>query len=281
MAVPPFSAAPAVFNGAKASPEVAAAIHKASARTGVDFKYLVAQAGQESSFRPDAKAATSTAKGLYQFIERTWLHMVRDKGAEHGLGHLAGQIADGGDAPQVADPALRRQILDLRNDPSIAALMAAEYAKSNRDQLEAALGRGANSTDLYMAHFLGAAGATRFLGALEKTPDQLGATLLPEAAAANRGAFYDKAGRALSVKQIYAAYAAKFDAIAHPAPAQPVSSAAAAPPPRVDMSPASMVKAAIFEALAGQQLAPVTIDALMKLGVPGALTRAERDDRKG
>lgn len=277
MAIPPFSAGPLTFNGSKASPEVATAIHKASARTGVDFKYLVAQAGQESSFRPDAKATTSSAKGLYQFIERTWLHMVRDKGAAHGLGHLAGQIEGEPDAPRVADPALRRQILDLRNDPSVAALMAAEYAKSNRDQLEASLGRGVGTTDLYMAHFLGASGATKFLGALEKSPDKLGASLLPEAATANRGAFYDKAGRALTVKQIYANYAAKFDAAELPdgMPTAPENT-----PAQPALSPASIVRSAIFQALAGEQLSPVTIDALMKLGVPGALSKAERAARK-
>lgn len=276
MAIPPFPTGPVVFNGAKASPEVTAAIHKASARTGVDFKYLVAQAGQESSFRTDAKAATSSAKGLYQFIERTWLHMIRDKGAEHGLGHLAGQIDGELDAPRVADPTARRQILDLRNDPNISAVMAAEYAKSNRDQLTGALGRNVGATELYMAHFLGAGGATKFLAALEKSPDQLGASLLPEAAAANRGAFYDKAGRALSVKQIYANYAAKFDATELPAAAPAGGSSPAQP----QLSPASIVKSAIFEALAGEQLSPVTIDALLKLGVPGALSKAERGAKK-
>jgi soluble lytic murein transglycosylase-like protein len=275
MAIPPFSTGPVTFNGAKASPEVTTAIHKASARTGVDFKYLVAQAGQESSFRPDAKAATSSAKGLYQFIERTWLHMIRDKGAEHGLGHLAGQIDGGADAPRVADPALRRQILDLRNDPSVSALMAAEYAKSNRDQLEAALGRPVGATELYMAHFLGAAGATKFLAAVDKSPDKLGVSLLPEAAAANRGAFYDQAGRALSVRQIFANYAAKFEATE-----LPVKALASEPAQRPAPSPASIIKSAIFQALAGEQLAPVTIDALMKLGVPGAVSKAERDSRK-
>lgn len=275
MAIPPFVPGSVTFNGSKATSEVTQAIHKASARTGVDFNYLVAQAGQESSFKPDAKASTSSAKGLYQFIEKTWLHMVRDKGAEHGLGDLADKIDGGFDGPRVADPAARRKILELRNDPAIASLMAAEYAKSNQTQIETALGRSANATDLYMAHFLGASGATKFLNAVQKTPDKTGAELLPEAAAANRGAFYDKSGKALSVKAIYANYAAKFDDATRTA----VASAPEAPK-NPALSPAALTKAAIFKALAGEELHAVTIDALMRLGVPDSLSRQDRNTRK-
>ncbi len=276
MAIPPFVHGTLTFNGSKASPEVAQAIHKASARTGVDFSYLVAQAGQESSFKPDAKATTSSAKGLYQFIEKTWLNMVRDKGADHGLGAFADKIDDTVEGPRVADPAARRKILDLRNDPSLSAVMAAEYAMANRTQLEASLGRATNSTDLYMAHFLGASGATRFLNAVQKTPERTGAELLPEAAAANRGAFYDKSGRALSVKKIYENYAAKFDGAV-----QNVAVAAAPEPakPAETLSPGALARSAIFKALMGEQLHSVTINALMKLGVPGALARADRKER--
>lgn len=274
MAVPPFLHGSVTFNGSKASPEVAQAIHKASARTGVDFSYLVAQAGQESSFKADARASTSSAKGLYQFIEKTWLSMVRDKGAQHGLGDLADQIDGTGDGPRVTDAAARRKILDLRNDPSLSAIMAAEYAKSNRTQIETALGRAANSTDLYMAHFLGAGGATKFLNAVQKTPEKTGAELLPEAAAANRGAFYDKAGRALSVKKIYENYAAKFDGAV-----QSVVTSAPETPKPVTLSPASLARSAVFKALMGEQLHSVTIDALMKLGVPGAWAKADRNNK--
>src|SRR4051794_15299467 len=126
MAVPPFNPGNISYNGAKPSSEVTSAIQKASARTGVDFKYLVAQAGQESSFKADAKASTSSASGLYQFIESTWLTMVRNKGADHGLGEFADKIDAGAGGPRVADAATRRKILDLRNDPTVSAAMAAE-----------------------------------------------------------------------------------------------------------------------------------------------------------
>jgi hypothetical protein len=268
MAIPPFIPGPVSFNGAKASPEVTSAIHKASASTGVDFAYLVAQAGQESSFRPDAKAGTSSASGLYQFVDSTWLTMIRDKGAAYGLGDLAAQIDTTGAGPRVADPAARRKILDLRNDPAISSVMAAEFAKSNRTQLAQNLNRAVSSTDLYMAHFLGASGATKFLSALYSAPGTSGAKLLPDAAAANRGVFYDANGAPRTVAQIYDHYAKRFgDAarqITAPAPATPVVGS---------FSSASAAHAAILSALAGEKLSPVTIEALMKLGVPGALVR--------
>jgi hypothetical protein len=271
MAISPFNPDALIFNGTKPSSEVTSAIRQASARTGVDFKYLVAQAGQESSFNPDAQAGTSSAKGLYQFIESTWLTMVRNKGGSVGLGDLAQQIDSTAGGPRVADAATRRKILDLRNDPTIAATMAAEYAKSNRDQLEQNLGRPATPTDLYMAHFLGASGATKFLSAVNATPGKAGADVLPEAASANRAAFYDKQGRALSVAQIYKHYSERFDN----AVTDTSSVAAADAPKATSVNSTAAIKSAIFQALVGQQLSPVTIDALLKLRVPQVLSHTK------
>src|SRR5690606_37539365 len=67
-------------------------IQQASANTGVDFSFLMAQAAKESGFNPDAKAKTSSASGLYQFVEQTWLSVVRKHGAEYGLGDMASKI---------------------------------------------------------------------------------------------------------------------------------------------------------------------------------------------
>ena len=90
---------------------------------GVDFAYLVAEASVESSLNPNAKAKTSSAAGLFQFIESTWEGMVERHGAKVGLGKEAAALAKG-DLP--ADE--RRRIMDLRFDPKIAARMGAEFA---------------------------------------------------------------------------------------------------------------------------------------------------------
>ncbi len=187
---------------------VDSAIRLAAMRTGVDFSYLFNQARIESGFDPDARARSSSATGLFQFIEQTWLGTVKRHGAEHGLGWAAAAIREGpGGRFQVADPALRRAILDLRRQPEAASAMAAAHAADNRDYLERRLGRSVEPVDLYLAHFLGAAGATRFLRAHDANPDGAAAALLPAAARANRPVFYDRDGSPRSFAEIRAHFA--------------------------------------------------------------------------
>lgn len=191
---------------------VLGAIKSASTKTGVDFSYLMAQAAAESSFNPKARAKTSSATGLFQFLDQTWLQMVKKHGAKHGMGDYAEKIAltKSGRAV-VKDAALRHEILNLRKNPEKSALMAAEMAAENGSVLEARLGRKVDAGDLYMAHFLGAGGATQFLKTLAKAPQKNADALLPDAAQANKAVFYDRAGgKARSVSDVYALLAGKF-----------------------------------------------------------------------
>jgi hypothetical protein len=211
MTVRPAPPAPAPRSSA-VDPAIVGDIKRASRAANVDFGYLMAQAAQESSFQPGAKASTSSATGLFQFIDSTWLHSVKQYGAKYGLGHYAAQIGtDEGGRAHVADPAVRQQILDLRKDPRISADIAAEFAKANKDEVERALGRKANPTDLYLAHFLGAQGATEMVKTVASAGSTPAADLLPQAAAANRSVFYDNNGEAKSVAQIYRSFADKIE----------------------------------------------------------------------
>jgi hypothetical protein len=72
----------------------------------------------------------------------------------------------------------------------MSALMAAELAGDNRAELTSVLGREPDASELYLAHFLGVSGATRFLSVLNADPSQSAAGILPKAAAANRSIFY-------------------------------------------------------------------------------------------
>jgi len=170
-----------------ARPEVQAAIARAAQATGVDFNYLLAQARLESSLDPAAKAGTSSAAGLYQFTRGTWLQTLEKHGANHGAGWADMAIEQG----RVSDPMLRQQVLALRHDPDLSARMAAELARDNRAALLPLLGREPDAAELYLAHFLGAGGAGKFLTALSADPAESAAALLPEAAAANRAIFYE------------------------------------------------------------------------------------------
>lgn len=191
---------------------VETAIAAASRKTGIDFDYLLGQAQVESGLNATAKAGTSSAAGLYQFIDQSWLSVVKQHGAEHGLGWAADAIQPGaGGRLTVSDPATRQSILDLRNNPSIAALMAAEHAADNKTSLEGTLGRAATGTDLYVAHFLGLGGAQNFLKTLSASPDKVGAALFPAAARANRNVFYAATGQPRTVAEIYQRFAAKLD----------------------------------------------------------------------
>ncbi len=194
------------------------AIASASASTGVDFHYLYHQAKVESGLNPNAHASTSSASGLYQFTEQTWLGILKNHGAEHGLSWAANAITRGSNGHYyVSDETTRQEILALRQSPETSAAMAGEYASDNKDVLQARLGRDANATDLYMAHFLGPAGATRFLKARDANPDQPAAAVMPAAARANHWVFYDKAGNPRSLEQVYQRFAARFEQSAPPA----------------------------------------------------------------
>jgi soluble lytic murein transglycosylase-like protein len=193
-------------------PAIIGDIRRASRATNVDFGYLMAQAAQESSFQPEAKASTSSATGLFQFIDSTWLQAVKQFGGKYGLGALAAQIEVGSDGkPHVANSAVKQQILDLRKDPNVSAEIGAEFARQNKDEVERTLGRRANSTDLYLAHFLGAQGATEFVKKAETDSSTKAADLLPQAAAANKAVFYDTNGDAKTVAQIYRSFADKIE----------------------------------------------------------------------
>jgi hypothetical protein len=189
---------------------VTAAIANASARTGVSFDYLMDQARIESGMRPDARASTSSATGLYQFTKQTWLGTVKEHGGAHGLDWAAEAISRKDDGTfSVADSAARATILGLRNNPEAAAAMAAEFAADNGEYLQARLGGSPDPVDLYLAHFLGAEGAARFLAAFQADSDQSAAQLFPAAASANRSVFYRDDGAARSVSEIRNNFAAK------------------------------------------------------------------------
>ena len=198
-----------------ASGGIQSAIATASRATGVDFSYLLGQAKLESGLNPSAHAGTSSASGLYQFLDQSWLAIVKKHGADHGLGWAADAIGQGaGGHLAVADGATRQSILALRNDPATASLMAAAYASDNKGALEASLGRAATGTDLYMAHFLGLGGARQFLSTMAANPGASGAAMFPAAAHANHNIFYAADGSARSLSDIYQGFASRLGAAA-------------------------------------------------------------------
>ncbi|MEN9931595.1 MAG: hypothetical protein RIS17_168 [Pseudomonadota bacterium] len=185
------------FSRPAGSPPVVAAIAQAAQRTGVDFSYLLANARAESGLDPMARARTSSASGLFQFTDATWLAMVARHGDKHGLGWAADALKSG------AGGAMRQTILQLRHDAGAAAAMAGEFTRDNAARLEGALGRAAGAADLYLAAFFGAGGAITFLKSMAAAPGMAAASLLPAAAAANRSTFFHADGRARSLAEVH------------------------------------------------------------------------------
>ncbi len=177
-------------------------LQEASVKTGTGFDHLINTAMRESSLNSQAKASTSSASGMFQFIEQTWLGMVKQHGAEHGLGEQAAKIfQDSRGRYIVPDPAQRQEILALRKDTKLSALMAGELTNDNRKVLEKKLDRSVDGGELYAAHVLGASGAARLITAAEQSPSANAANLFPSAARANHGIFYEK-GRARTVAEV-------------------------------------------------------------------------------
>ncbi|MES2861552.1 MAG: transglycosylase SLT domain-containing protein [Pseudomonadota bacterium] len=186
-----------------ASGGVEAAIRRASSATGVDFDFLMKTARRESSFNPNARAPTSSASGLFQFIDQTWLATVKQHGAKHGYGQYADLIHRGSDGRWRVEGSARNVVLDLRFDPQAASTMAGELTASNAAYLRGRTGREPGAGDLYAAHFLGPAGAAQIMEAMTTRPGASAAAMFPQAASANRSIFY-RDGRPATVAEVHA-----------------------------------------------------------------------------
>ncbi|HEX3116727.1 MAG TPA: transglycosylase SLT domain-containing protein [Bradyrhizobium sp.] len=190
---------------------IAGAIKQAASTTGTSFEYLLATAKMESNFNPTASASTSSARGLYQFIEQTWLGTVKEAGAQLGYGEYAAAITKSPSGSySVSDPGARAAIMKLRDDPAASSSMAAVLTQSNSFKLTGKIGRRPTDGELYMAHFMGVGGAARLILNAEDNPQASGAWLFPNAAAANRSIFFDHAGRTRSVSEVYSVLSSRY-----------------------------------------------------------------------
>src|SRR6266446_879338 len=158
---------------------IAGAIKQAASTTGTSFEYLLATAKMESNFNPSAKASTSSARGLFQFIDQTWLGTVKEAGSQLGYGNYADAITKSSGTYSVRDSAARSAILKLRDDPAAASAMAGVLTQSNSFRLTGKIGRRPTDGELYMAHFMGVGGAARLISNAEDNPNASAAWLFP------------------------------------------------------------------------------------------------------
>ncbi|MGD9656198.1 MAG: hypothetical protein AB7U61_00935 [Methylocystis sp.] len=133
---------------------------------------------KESGGNKNARAKTSSATGLAQFTTPTWSQLARNY-PELGL-------TPGG-----------------RTDPKEVARALPQFTADNQKVLANA-GVPINDRNTYLAHFLGAGGAVKFVRAMSANPNASAADIMPEAARANRALFFDRNAAPRSLKDVYA-----------------------------------------------------------------------------
>jgi Transglycosylase SLT domain len=249
-----------IFNWS-APQAVSDAIKGAANATGASFEYLLATAQAESGMNPQASSPTSSARGLYQFIDQTWLSTLKQAGPSLGYGKYADAIVQ--TAPghfEVPDPAMRRAVMALRDDPAANAAMAGALTKDNAAMLAGRLGREATNGELYIAHVLGSAGAARLTSLAVTNPGTAAAAVFPAAAEANRSIFYDHLGRPRNVADVYGVLVGRYDGARNP------GVAAANPPVQRTARPSAPV---------GDPLALISTTATPAAATPAASTANE------
>jgi hypothetical protein len=232
--------------------KVAGAIKRAADTVGASFEYLLSTAKMESDFNPSAGASTSSAHGLYQFIDQTWLATVKEAGGQLGYGQYADAITktSSGDYA-VSDPSMRQAIMKLRDDPTASSSMAAALSQSNSFQLTGKLGRRPTDSELYMAHFMGVGGAAKLINSAVDDPQAPAPKMFPNAAAANRPIFYDRQGNARSVSEVYAVLTARYAIAAGSSTTQTALAMYGASPPSTQIASAAPAATSPVQAAAG------------------------------
>jgi len=246
---------------------VTGAIRQASAVTGTSFNYLLATAQVESGLNPHAGASTSSARGLFQFIDQTWLGTMKQSGAELGYGRYAAAISRTASGHyQVTDPEMRSEILKLRNDPTANAVMAGAFTRANADILSKKLGRAPSEGELYIAHFLGAGGAAKLISAANNNPDAKATQYFPTAATANSSIFFDRStGAPRTLAQVRNILTARYDVAR--GRSDPVQTARVTTTPSTAGEPSSYTASRAVRAAA----APLDVTAMLTARVPESI----------
>ncbi|MCJ2034640.1 transglycosylase SLT domain-containing protein [Methylobacterium sp. J-068] len=190
-------------------------IIRAAQAVQTDPVLLMAVADKESSFKTEVQAQTSSATGLFQFIERTWLGVIRDFGPKYGLAADAALVVAGDNGrPTVTDAAERTRLLEMRRDPYLSALMAGEMLKRDAARIALRIGRELTLGEVYLAHFLGPDDAEDFLASVMDKPKAAAAQMLPGPARANKSIFFAaQRGRRKAVSLSVAQVHEKFEAM--------------------------------------------------------------------
>lgn len=134
----------------------------------------------------DGTMAMSSAHGLGQFIDDTWLEMLRKHGSKYGIAN-AGKLT-------ATDAAY------YRKDVHLQAAMLAEFTKSNIEQGRK-LGGQDDNANTYALHNLGSGDGPKFLAALKQNPNAPVRSVLSKTVIARNSSLYGDG--TISMEQAY------------------------------------------------------------------------------
>jgi hypothetical protein len=261
----------------RAATAVTSAIRSAANATGTSFSYLLATAKIESDLDPSLTMKSSSASGLFQFIDQTWLGTLKQAGPAFGYGDYANAISRNASGHySVADPQMRREIMKLRNDPTANAVMAGVLTQQNAAALSRRIGRQPTESELYIAHFFGAGGAGKLIELAANNPQANATASFPLAAQANRSIFYDRQGNARSAAGVYSELARRFKVASDgsgatlAAAGHPMQQAALSLPPAARAKPSVTDVAALTKVYAAAAAAPAPAVAAASRTSPAA-----------
>jgi septum formation topological specificity factor MinE len=134
--------------------DYATAVRKASEQTGVPTQLLATIGEIESGSGASMKNPVSSATGAFQFIDSTWAEMMKRFGGEKGYDVSKMSIQD---------IMKNKELMDLRYNNEMSAFMGAKYLQMNAKALKIDPTDPSAAGKLYLAHFLGGAGAKQVL----------------------------------------------------------------------------------------------------------------------
>ncbi len=178
-------------------PAMINALYRASLKTGVDFDLLILKASMESDLGRHLEAANSSARGIFQYIDATWLGVMKHYGAQLGYANYANAIEfnnRGHATVKNNNKYLKAEILAMRYDPDISALVKAYQIIDETAQLRQIKGSAVTTTDHYITHMLGMPLAKEFYTLRRRnspfTLANISNPAMREAVAMNKGFFY-------------------------------------------------------------------------------------------
>ena len=140
--------------------------------------YLKKVKAAESGGNPKAKNPYGSATGIYQFTEDTWNYISK----KYKLGYS----------------------LEDRLDPKKQEVAVYYFTKENEAVLRPVIGRELDDTDKYLAHFLGAGGASKFFKTMRQNPNAPISSVMSERGIQdNKPVVFNKDGSIKTVKDIY------------------------------------------------------------------------------